>query len=213
MAYSSVLAGMDLLPVGVEDSVRLEQLIWTEQDEALLKRFASLVEHAETIPLTRLGLQIAQAEYPDLLIDAVEEKFAKIADEVNKILPPEASDGEKITALNHYLFEVLSFKGDDIGYQDPKNTYLNDVLRRRTGLPISLSILYLDVAGRLSLSMIGVGLPGHFILRYSGSGTPEDVYVDPFHDGRVLTRRECEELVARLTGGQLPWHDDYLREV
>ena len=195
------------------EGVGVDSEIWTSQDQTTLGEFALLVRDCESKPLIRLAMQVAVAEYPELLADAFAERFGEIADDVRGLLPQGASDGDKIVALNEHLFRRMKFRGDDDDYHNPKNSYLNEVLRRRKGLPISLSILYLDIASRLELAMNAVGLPGHFIVRYVGDGAVEGVFVDPFNEGRMLSKDECVELVSRLSGGRLPWHDDYLRRV
>ena len=187
--------------------------VWTSQDQTTLTEFAVLVKDCESKPLIRLALQVAGAEYPELLVEAFSERFGAIADDVRERLPQDATDGDKIVALNEHLFKRMKFRGDDGDYHNPMNSYLNDVLKRRKGLPISLSILYLDIASRLELAMNGVGLPGHFIVRYVGGGAVGGIFVDPYNEGQVLSKEECVELVGRLSGGRLPWHDDYLREV
>lgn len=191
----------------------LEETIWSEGDEARRVAFGLLVDQGESVPLVRLAIQVAIAEYPELVPHELMDRFRQIAADVESILPENPTDGDKITALNKHLFQILKFRGDEDEYYDPRNSYINDVLRRRVGMPISLCILYLDIAGRLDLSMVGVGLPGHFIVRYVGGGAVGEIYVDPYHAGKVLTRRECVDLVNRLTGGRLPWHDDYLQSV
>jgi regulator of sirC expression with transglutaminase-like and TPR domain len=103
-----------------------------------------------------------------------------------------------VNAINHELFEVRGFHGNSTSYNDPANSYLDRVVERRTGLPITLSLVYMEVAERVGLRCDGVGYPGHFLVR---CGEPEEgVYVDPFHQG---TRLDREELVARLRGQDL----------
>jgi len=191
----------------------LDDTIWTRQDDELLDEFSRLVGDCDGADLTRLALQVAVSEYPELLLDPYMEKFRSIAEDVKQELPEDPTDGDKIVALNEHLFRTMKFRGDDGDYHNPRNSYVNEVVARRKGLPIALSIIYLDIAARLELAMDGVGLPGHFIVRYVGEGAVEEVFVDPYHEGRILSKQECEELVNKLSGGRLPWHDDYLRGV
>ncbi len=186
-------------------------VIWSAVDEARHREFARAAADVEGVSLSRLAILVARGEYPTLEVDDVVTELAAIAARIDAHLGRGASDGQKIEALNHHLFEKLAFTGDDVTYGDPRNAYLNEVMARRTGLPITLSILYIDVASRLGLRMVGVGLPGHFIVRYAGHSAAAEIFVDPFHQGRVLTKTECVAMVQRLSGGRLPWHDDYLK--
>ncbi|MGH2524315.1 MAG: SirB1 family protein, partial [Anaerolineales bacterium] len=101
-------------------------------------------------------------------------------------------------ALAEYLFHTLGFRGDSTDYTNPRNSYLNDVLERRTGLPISLSVVYLALSERLRLPVDGVGMPGHFIVALEGADGP--LYLDPFHGGMTLTVEDCARLVSQSTG-------------
>lgn len=96
---------------------------------------------------------------------------------------------ETITALNYYLFSELRFYGNNANYYDPGNSFLNKVLDSKTGIPITLSLVYLEIGWRLGLPLRGVGLPGHFIVSYYLSHAP--IYIDVFHQGRILTEEDC----------------------
>jgi regulator of sirC expression with transglutaminase-like and TPR domain len=109
--------------------------------------------------------------------------------------------------LSAYLFEELGSTGNREHYDDPRNSFLNEVLERRTGIPISLAIVYLEVARRAGLRMDGVNFPGHFLLRVpTGIGGPvrddgEFLIVDPFHGGALLDQDDCQQLFQEHTGG------------
>jgi len=98
--------------------------------------------------------------------------------------------------INDYLFDELHFTGDDQHFCDPQNIYFNVLLDRRVGDPINLSLLYLLIARRLRLPIVGVGLPGDFLCRYQSSRT--EIYVDVFHGGRLMTKAECVKQVLQL---------------
>jgi regulator of sirC expression with transglutaminase-like and TPR domain len=142
-------------------------------------RIAAALQRNET--LDRLALLIAGLEYPYLDTDAYLQRLDEIASRVR--LPESASPGDVIGALNQCLFEELGFRGNTDNYYDPLNSFLNDVLERRTGIPITLSVLYIEVARRRGFDFYGVGLPGHFVVRGPGMMGP---LVDPFHAGQVL---------------------------
>ena len=107
----------------------------------------------------------------------------------------EASSSREVMILRRYLFDRQGFMGDERNYYDPDNSFLNRVLERKVGIPISLSCVYLFIAKRLDLSAYGVGLPGHFIVGHKTA--PGMIYVDPFNRGKLLTRPDCIEIVRQ----------------
>jgi regulator of sirC expression with transglutaminase-like and TPR domain len=107
----------------------------------------------------------------------------------------------RVTALCRYLFHELGFHGNTQDYYDPRNSYFNEVLERRTGLPITLSLVAMSIGTRAGLTIHGVGLPGHFIAKaVAPTEEPAEVLFDPFHGGRLLTPPQCEALVKQVTG-------------
>ncbi len=109
------------------------------------------------------------------------------------------ADGPRfIRIANQYLFEELGFRGNDTDYYDPANSCLDLVLDRRTGIPISLSVVYIEVARRLARPVWGIGLPGHFVVQYSD--LEYSTYIDPFHRGKLLTEDDCAKLAREITG-------------
>jgi regulator of sirC expression with transglutaminase-like and TPR domain len=113
-------------------------------------------------------------------------------------LPPGLASNEVIAAMSRHLFEDLGFCGNAGEYFDPRNSFLNDVIERRTGIPITLSIVYLEVARHLDLPYFGVGLPGHFLVKYDDG--KRRVFVDPFHGGRTLKRNQCQKWLRETLG-------------
>jgi regulator of sirC expression with transglutaminase-like and TPR domain len=152
-----------------------------------------------TAPLdvAELGLSLARDEYPDLDVTCYIAKLDQLADAVRPCL--RGSLRERVAALGASLFEEHGFRGNATDYYDPRNSYLNEVLDRRTGIPITLSVVTMSVGQRAGLEVVGVGLPGHFIVKAVGAGGNE-VLFDPFHFGRLLTARDCERLVREVTG-------------
>jgi regulator of sirC expression with transglutaminase-like and TPR domain len=114
-----------------------------------------------------------------------------------------------IGAMNRHLFEVEGFTGNTKDYYDPRNSYLNDVLDRKTGIPIMLSTVYLEVAERLRFPLVGVGMPGHFIVKHPYF----DILIDPFSGGRVLALADCERRMKQLLGDAVPFHPSHLAGV
>ncbi len=106
---------------------------------------------------------------------------------------------EQIAALNRYLFDELQFHGNARRYSDPANSFLDRVLEARTGLPITLAVVYLEVGWRLGLPLVGLAMPGHFLVRYPS--TSGDLVIDPFHQGRLWSPVECTNHLAAYFGG------------
>lgn len=151
---------------------------------------------AAPLDVAEVALLIAQDEYTTLDIESELAELAAMAHELRPQL--RGSLASRVAALSRYLFHEQGFEGDLRDYYDPRNSYLNEVLIRRTGLPISLSLLAVGVATRAGLTVQGVGLPGHFIAKAVLGN--EQILFDPFHAGRVLTVEQCEALVEQTVG-------------
>ncbi|HVR71743.1 MAG TPA: tetratricopeptide repeat protein [Vicinamibacteria bacterium] len=152
----------------------------------------------EGVDVARAALLIAGEEYPGLDVPRYLARLDEMGGAVRRRM-----DGAKgaVAALNAYLFEEEGFHGNEVDYYDPRNSFLNEVLDRRTGIPITLSTVYIEVAQRAGLAAAGVGLPGHFIVKVSaGRG---DVLVDPYHQGRRLSAEDCQERLDRIYSGRL----------
>jgi regulator of sirC expression with transglutaminase-like and TPR domain len=164
------------------------------------------------------ALMIARVECPDLDPSRYLAQLDCIGDEARRRLavaaPPSDTPHDvdvdryaKVIALNAYLFDELQFVGNEADYGDPRNSFLNEVLDRRTGIPITLSLVYIEVARRAGLPIEGINFPGHFLLRCrAGRGltSAEDLIIDPFHRGALLPR----ELLARQSSGHQDPEDE-----
>ncbi|HEU4596584.1 MAG TPA: tetratricopeptide repeat protein [Pyrinomonadaceae bacterium] len=124
----------------------------------------------------------------------------------------ERRGGSAIEALNKYLFEELGFAGDQANYYAPRNSLLNYVLERRQGIPITLSVVYMEVGRRAGLEVEGIGMPGHFIVRAADELEGRAVLVDPFY-GKVVDEDECQQRLDTIYGGQVPLGEEHLRAV
>lgn len=165
----------------------------------------------EDLDLARAALAIAEAEYPGLDPQPFLMALDAMAAHVRKVLPPGAGTRAKVEALNRYLFDDLGFRGNLEEYYDPQNSHLNRVLERRVGIPITLSLVYLEVARRLGLPVVGVGLPGHFVVKVAGAH--EEVLLDPFYKGAILDRAECQRRLDAIYGGKVVLTEQFLRAV
>ncbi len=149
------------------------------------------------IDLARTALAIARWQYPALDVDGYLDCLDGLARGVDGARRPADALG-RLHRLREYLFVEQGFAGDREDYYDPRNSFLNEVLDRRRGIPISLSLVLIEVGKRLGLEIEGIGLPGHFIAgaRLDGSR----ILLDPFNGGALLTPGACEELVGRVLG-------------
>lgn len=159
-----------------------------------LERFQTLVRRPEQdLDLAEAALLLATDEYPDLDVAAYLARLEDLARSARERLREDADLEETIVALNCFLFIEQGFAGNTRDYYDPRNSFLNEVLDRRLGIPITLSILYMEVGRRLGLAFEGVSFPGHFLVKFS---TREgDVVLDPFYGGVPLSE---EDLMDRL---------------
>ena len=167
-----------------------------------------IARDAEHIDLAQASLLIAGEEYPTLdvghYLARIEELAARLASRVRDAHDP----AEAASALSGLLFHEEGFRGNTNRYYDPRNSFLNDVLDRHTGIPISLSTVYMEVASRAGLAVDGVGLPGHFVVRVHAAG--EGVLVDPFNGGSVLSRADCQDRLNRIYEGRVKLEEEML---
>lgn len=163
------------------------------------KEFSQIASLADDrIDLAHGALLIAKAVYPDLKESLYLERLDRMASRVKLDMTADAESEDIITKLNDVLFEQEKFRGNHENYYDPDNSFLNRVLDRKTGIPITLSLIYIEVAGRLGLDVRGIGLPGHFITAlYHASGK---IFIDPFNRGEILTVDECLEIIRTHMG-------------
>jgi len=181
----------------------------------LAQAFAALVGQEvedERIDLVRAALTIAQTEYPDVDINAYCERIEDLARRVKRQVPDLGDPSESIAALNRVLFEEEGFHGNGEDYYDPRNSFLNDVLDRKLGIPITLAVVYMEVAHRVGFPLVGVGMPGHFLLKhYDVEG--REILIDPFSRGSILTAKDCQRALDEIYGGQMPLQPEFLMAV
>jgi regulator of sirC expression with transglutaminase-like and TPR domain len=169
---------------------------------------AAVQRPAAEIDLAQAALLYARDAYPDLdpvlYLNQLDEWAEDIRSDIARSIDP-------LAPLNRFLFDELRFQGNRRFYHDPRNSYLNEVIDRRLGLPITLSVLYIELARRVGLQVEGVGLPGHFIVRHLDRTGVR--YVDPFHHGRMLSVDDCRNLVVDLSNGSLEFDPSMLQPV
>ncbi len=155
-----------------------------------LQYFSSLVQSDEHFPLLEAAISLAQDEYPDLDVQQVLSDVDQLLVRVKRRLPADATALQKLRSLNQFFFHDLNFGGNINDYYDPDNSYLNALLKTRRGIPITLAVLWLELAGGLGLNARGVAFPGHFMLKVN---LPiGQVVIDPF-TGQSLRLEEMSE--------------------
>lgn len=183
--------------------------------EKTVGQFAALVGpdlQDEDIDLLRAALTYARAEFPDLEVEPCVGRVEELARRVRQHLGESFEPQVVLRTINKVLFEEEGFHGNRDDYYDPRNSYLNQVLERKTGIPITLSVIYMEVARRVGLPVFGVGMPGHFLLKhYDIDG--QQTFIDPFHSGRLLTPAETQMRMKEVYEGQLQLQPEFMNTV
>jgi regulator of sirC expression with transglutaminase-like and TPR domain len=208
-----------------------------------LARFEKLAHLPDDeIDLAEAALLIASLEYTGLNEVYYLDRLDEIADEARPLFSSETNPVKNIENLNLFLNQNMGFHGNETDYNDRRNSYLNDVLERRTGIPITLSLVYIELGKRLGMHFEGIGLPGHFIIRYrdletqplgsgdrinsglenlerqeetahSSGGPNSEILLDPFNGGTILSEEDCIDLVRERYGRVLPLQPLFTRPV
>jgi regulator of sirC expression with transglutaminase-like and TPR domain len=194
-------------------------------DPVLRRRAAELVQHlarqdadnrflgfclsqGEDLDIEEGAWLLARTQYPEINVAAYQALFdsysGDLRERINLGGPPESI----LAGVNQYLFSDLGFLGNETNYYDPDNSYLNRVVDRRTGNPISLCLVYLLVARRLRLPIVGIGMPGHFLIRFQSS--LGELYIDAFNRGKLLTKADCIKYLLHTSHG---FQESYLSPV
>lgn len=159
------------------------------------------------IDLGKAAFLLAASEKPDVDVELQMGLLDSLASAASIRL---GRNPEPLTAINNlsqYLFDELGFVGNRDNYYDPNNSFLDEVLRRRSGIPITLSLVYIETAARLDIPLLGVGMPGHFLVRHRDI---EDLIIDPFEFGILLSEEECADRLRQVLGESIPWRSSYL---
>lgn len=167
---------------------------------------AAELERALNAPgsdLAPAAFAVARVEYPALDTARYLERLDEMGVRASRRLGESiGTSSESITAFNEYLYDEEGFAGNREQYDDPRNSFLNEVLDRRTGIPISLAVLYMELARRTGLGITGVNFPGHFLLRATGAAAGDDLIIDPFHGGALLSEYDCRQLLHHHVGDE-----------
>lgn len=154
-------------------------------------------------------LKLSQTlEYPDLNISEYIQKLRAMGEDLKNSLSEVKNPTYLVSMLNEYMFDGLGFTGDNDDYYNPKNNFLNVVLDKKSGIPITLSIIYIQLANYIGLDLRPVGFPSHFLVKYS-----EELILDPFNRGRLLTIEGLQEILDRNYGDSVEFSPDFLNEI
>jgi regulator of sirC expression with transglutaminase-like and TPR domain len=170
--------------------------------------FQRLLDGAGNPSLIRIALEIAQDAYPQLDPGFYLAHIDELVERIQTRCDRQASPRKVLAQINWALFVEDGYKGNGENYFDPRNSYLNEVIDRKLGIPISLSILYMTLAERLGVVLSGVNVPAHFMLRLDEPRQP--LFIDAFHSGEFLDRPGCQRRISQLTNNPIELTDDQL---
>ncbi|MBI3882257.1 MAG: hypothetical protein HY301_19640 [Verrucomicrobia bacterium] len=188
---------------------RSQEIVRHFDSQAADNRFLGFcLKNGEDLDLEEGALLLAVSEYPHINLAGYRAWLDDLAAQFREHLGAETDPDIVLAIINRHLFSELGFVGNEKNYYDPQNSYLNRVLDRRTGNPITLSLVYLLIARRLRLPVVGIGMPGHFVCRFQSA--LREIYIDPFNRGRLLSKADCLKYLA--DSGQAV-HDPHLSPV
>ncbi len=174
----------------------LDHLARQQSDDRFL---AFCLNHREDLDIEEAAWLLAQTRFPDINVMAYQALLDSHACDLRGRLGAVSPGRETLAAINEYLFGELAYRGNTEHYYEPDNSYLNRVMDRRTGNPISLCAIYLFLGRRLRLPVAGIGMPGHFLCRYQSP--TEEIFIDAFHSGRFLTKADCVRYLTQSSYG------------
>jgi regulator of sirC expression with transglutaminase-like and TPR domain len=172
---------------------------------ALYNEFRQVLSQEE-LDLAKAAMIIAQLEYPDLNPANSLRMIDSLTDTIKERIPPSASLEEKLRAIIQHLFHEEKYRGNDQNYYDPRNSCLNEVLVSKLGIPISLSVLFIEIAGRLGLSVDGISFPGHFLVQVKCDEGM--IVLDPFNHGETLSEYQLRRRLVDIQGDEEAYNID-----
>jgi regulator of sirC expression with transglutaminase-like and TPR domain len=184
--------------------------------ELVVREFLASAHSVDEADLVPAALIIPRVEYAAVDPEPALATLAYLGEQAHarvEALGPLASTRERLAVLNGLLFDEEGFTGNEARYEDPRNSFLHDVIARRTGIPITLAVVYIDVGRRAGLTLEGINFPGHFLVRVprlAHDAVSDDLVVDPFHRGAVLSDDDCEQILRRHLGTDATFSRDLL---
>lgn len=182
-----------------------------DEQDALDEFQDAIAGEDEDIDLARAALVFSKCEYPELEIVPYLEKIDDFAAQTVERFDDDDASIDQVEVLNELLFEEYGLVGANDDYYDPRNSYLHEVIDRRIGIPVSLSVLFMSVGARAGVPLAGTAVPMHFLVRVLGVRPP--IFVDCFNSGRLLTVEQCREGLQRISNGQIPFSEGMLDTV
>ncbi len=191
------------------EAEQLRKLAWEVHQHATVAELVKvLTGNEKEIDLLQAALLVAKLDNDELDPDLYQKEVERMAREIREAFPADATEAQKLEVLNKKVFGDFGFHGSRTNYYNKSNSYLNEVIDDREGLPISLSVLYTELARRVGLHVVGVGMPGHFIVRHEPQdGEPQ--LVDPYDRGKLLSREDAAGILRTIR--RLPLTDEHLR--
>lgn len=172
--------------------------------------FAKIAALEESVfPMDRAALAIALEEYPNIDMEAYLRRLDTLAARVQILVGEDRSSNAIVSALNEVIFLQEGLRGNTEDYYDPRNSFLNEVLDRKRGIPISLSVIYMEVARRIDFPVQGVGFPSHFIVKHVSN--ERETLIDPFNLGRIMTTKDCQDILDGVYKGSVVMQPSFLR--
>jgi regulator of sirC expression with transglutaminase-like and TPR domain len=179
---------------------------------SIRQRFHEMIQRPEAdIDLARSALLVAAENDPGLDVEAEMARLDAWAGELGRRLDPSWNNLQRLARLRTFMYEDLGFKGDVQGYYSPANSLLHSVMSRRLGIPLTLSIVFMEIGWRLGIPFEGVGFPGHFLVRLAGE--PGDLLLDPYDHGVSVHEEDCRRMIELTTGGTVPFDPSMVRSL
>src|SRR5262249_36421822 len=186
-----------------EQAAELKKLARVVHQQRVLQELAAALGVAEKkIDLLHGALLVARLDNEELDVDVYRKEVDRLAKQIVATFPKDADAAAKLAALNKFLFQERGYHGSRVDYYTRANSYLNEVIDDREGLPITLSVLYMELARRLGLNVAGVSLPGHFVVRHEPAEGKAQL-IDVYDGGKAISEEEAGQIVERITGKPL----------
>ena len=182
-------------------------------DPALTRQhFQEMLQRPDAeIDLARTALLVAAENDPTLDVDTEMARLETWARELGRRIEPGWNSLQRLARLRTFMYEDLGFKGDVRGYYSPANSLLHSVMTRRLGIPLTLSIVFMEIGWRIGVPFEGVGFPGHFLVRLTGE--PGDLLLDPYDHGASVHEEDCRRMIELTTGGTVPYDPSMIRSL
>ena len=182
-------------------------------DPALIRQsFREMMQRPEAeIDLARTALLVAAENDPTLDVETEMARLEAWARELGRRIEPGWNSLQRLARLRTFMYEELGFKGDVRGYYSPANSMLHSVMTRRLGIPLTLSIVFMEIGWRIGVPFEGVGFPGHFLVRLTGE--PGDLLLDPYDHGASVHEEDCRRMIELTTGGTVPYDPKMIRSL